>query len=353
MSDEEDRTEHVSERRLRLAFEEGQVPVGRDAVATAGVAAGTMVLATTAPRLRDALVHLVEDSVGGAAHADFNGIVGGIAKASGWAALACCAVALVGALTTLAQTRAGFWPQLALPDLTRLSGGRLSRLFKREFAVDLALAIVKVLAVGAVAYLSLRDDFLALPGMLEASPIAQLGHLFRPLGKAAVKVVAMMGVLAGAELALTHFRFNAKMKMTKEEAKREMKEDEGDPLLRSRRKRRHRELAKGRATMEVPRADAIIVNPTHVAIAIRYRREEGRAPRVTAKGKGQLAEIMRDLARSNGIPIVEDIYLARLLHRRVKVGGQIPAETYRAVAAILAYVYRVTGHPSASAGGSP
>jgi flagellar biosynthesis protein FlhB len=85
------------------------------------------------------------------------------------------------------------------------------------------------------------------------------------------------------------------------------------------------------------------VNPTHVAIALRYRKDEGRAPRVTAKGKGALAEYMRDLARENGIPIVQDIPLARLLYRKVKVGKEIPAATYKAVAAVLAFVYRMTG----------
>jgi flagellar biosynthesis protein FlhB len=158
-----------------------------------------------------------------------------------------------------------------------------------------------------------------------------------------------LGFLAGLELALTRSRFTSKLKMTREEAKREHREEEGDPLLKNRRRRRARELAKGRATVEVPRADALIVNPTHVAIAIRYRKEEGKAPRVIAKGKGQLAEIMRELALAHGIPIVENIPLARLLHKRVKVGGSVPAETFRAVAAILAFVYRVSGRVPARA----
>ncbi len=97
----------------------------------------------------------------------------------------------------------------------------------------------------------------------------------------------------------------------------------------------------------MPRADALVVNPTHIAIAIRYRRDEGRAPRVTAKGKGALAELMRDLARENAVPIVQDIPLARLLYRKVKVGREIPAQTYKAVAAVLAFVYRVTGRGGA------
>jgi flagellar biosynthesis protein FlhB len=96
----------------------------------------------------------------------------------------------------------------------------------------------------------------------------------------------------------------------------------------------------------IGKADALLVNPTHIAIALRYRKAEGRAPRVTAKGKGQLAELMRELARENGIPIVEDVPLARLLYRKVKVGREIPAQTYKAVATLLAFVYRVTRRES-------
>jgi len=118
---------------------------------------------------------------------------------------------------------------------------------------------------------------------------------------------------------------------------------------RGKRRKRHREISRGLAKIEVPRADALVVNPTHVAVAIRYRRDEGRAPRVTAKGKGELAEYMRDLARMNAVPIVQDIPLARLLHRKVKVGREIPATTYKAVAAILAYVYRLTGRAAGEA----
>ena len=130
--------------------------------------------------------------------------------------------------------------------------------------------------------------------------------------------------------------------MTKDELKREMKDEEGDPLVKGARKRRHRELVRKSAIAESRRADALVVNPTHIAIAIRYRKDEGAAPRVLAKGKGVLAEAMRDSARSAGVPIVQDIPLARLLYKKVKIGGQVPADTYKAVAAILALVYRLT-----------
>jgi flagellar biosynthesis protein FlhB len=93
--------------------------------------------------------------------------------------------------------------------------------------------------------------------------------------------------------------------------------------------------------VDVPRADAVIVNPTHVAIALRYRKDEGGAPRVLAKGKGALAEVIRDIARANGIAIVQDVPLARLLHKRVRVGGLVPKETFKAIATVLAHVYKL------------
>lgn len=205
------------------------------------------------------------------------------------------------------------------------------------------MSLVKLLALAMVLWSSLKADFLTLPSLLDRSPGALVAALFAPMSRALGRVLVALFLIAGLDLALTRRRFHQRMTMTRDEAKREYKEEEGDPLLRGRRRRRHRELVKGRAKTEVPKADALVVNPTHIAVAIRYRRGEGKAPRVLFKGKGTQAERMREIARESGIPIVQDIPLARLLYKRVKVGREVPAETYRAVAAILAFVYRVTG----------
>jgi flagellar biosynthetic protein FlhB len=340
---DEEKTEHVSQRRLNAAREEGQVAVGRDAVTVAGLFAAAAALKALAPAFRDSALSLVVLAAGGLDRLTFADLAHGAIPVAAQALGICGAAAFGVAAATTLQTQGGFWPHLALPTFSRMGGGRLTRILKREFWVDLGLAAIKVVAIGGVAYLAAGDALLTLGPLVSAAPEAQLAGVFRPIADVAVKALTVMALLAGVELALSHLRFRSKMKMTKQEAKREMKEDQGDPLIRSRRRKRQRELAKGRAALEVPRADAVVVNPTHVAVAIRYRKDEGAAPRVTAKGKGELAEIIRDLARANGIPIVEDIPLARLLHRRVKVGGQVPAETFRAVAAVLAFVYRITG----------
>jgi len=343
MEDQENRTEQPSGRRLAKAREEGTVPLGRDVTLLAASAATGTGIWLLASSLRNGIQALVAGSLRTLPETPFRSLPGLAAGPAGLT-LACCLLGAGGALAaTLLQTGGGFWPQRALPDLSRVfHGERLGRLFRREFAADLGMNLVKVLALAWAAWSAVRDDLVALPRLLGVSAPDQVARTFDLLRKAGVRVLAVALLLAGADLALQRLRFTKRMRMTKQEAKREAREDEGDPLLRGKRKKRHREISRGLARVEVPRADALVVNPTHVAVAIRYRRDEGRAPRVTAKGKGALAEYMRELARENAVPIVEDIPLARLLYRKVKVGREVPAATYKAVAAILAYVYRIT-----------
>ncbi|HET7754235.1 MAG TPA: EscU/YscU/HrcU family type III secretion system export apparatus switch protein [Anaeromyxobacteraceae bacterium] len=343
-AEEEGRTEQPSSRKLEQARSEGQVPVGHDAALAATLAAGLAVLGAVALPLRDSLTRVISESMSALPDQPFRLLPSLASGPIALAAAACFAPALGAAAATLVQTQGGFWPNLALPDLNRVfRPAALGRMFSRQFLTDLALAAVKVSALGAAAWSVARADFDTLPALLSASPSDQLAAVARMFGRIGWRLFAVAAVVAGIDFGVQRHRFMAKLKMTKDELKREHKEEEGDPLIRGKRRQRHRELSKGRAAVEVPRADALLVNPTHVAIALRYRRDEGKAPRVVAKGKGALAEFMRDLARTNGVPIVEDIPLARLLYRRVKVGREVPAETYKAVAAVLAFVFRLTG----------
>jgi flagellar biosynthesis protein FlhB len=338
----EDQTEQASARRLNQAREEGNIPLCRDLGTWAGLMAGLAALTTLGPALRDSLLNLMWASADGLAQSNSARLLPFLWRPIIIVGFITAAIALGATIALGTQTQLGTWAHLALPDTKRIfSGGKLARLFSREAAMDLLVAAVKVVTLGYVVWSAFRDDFLTLPRMLHQSTPEQLRSAFVPLARGFVRILAALGLLAGLDFALTRYRFNQRMKMTKEEAKRDYREEEGDPLIRSRRRRKHHELARGHAKVEVPKADALIVNPTHVAVAIRFRPGEDAAPRVTAKGKGRLAEIMRELARENGIPIIEDIPLARLLYRKVKVGRSVPAETYKAVAAILAFVYRV------------
>jgi flagellar biosynthesis protein FlhB len=350
---DEDKTEAPSAKRINEAIEEGQLPLGRELNAVAGFAVGAAALMSVGTPLRDALIRLVAASAGGLSSPDVARLQPLIARPLMLALTACAAAGAAGAAAYLVQTRARVWPHLILPDLGKVfsgGGGKIARLFSKQLWADLGISLVKLVTVAWTVWSVMRDEFMTLPSLLFARTDAQFSMLFGPLTKGAVKVLTVMALWAGVDIALTRYRFNQKMKISKAEARREAKEDEGNPQIKAKRRRRHRELSRGRARIEVPRADAVIVNPTHIAIAIRYRADEDAAPRVTAKGKGVLAEMMRELARENGIPIVENIPLARLLYKRVKVGKSVPADTFKAVAAVLAYVYRLTGQRSGSNG---
>jgi len=343
-AEESSKTEAPTERRLDQAFDEGDIALSHDLVTSGAFALGLVALIGLAANLEGRLVHLVAETLTLAPTAPFATLPSLLRPLVTPVAAALGAMAL-GALTlTFAQTRAHLWSEKASPDLSRVfNPQRLSRLVSKDFLIDLAVGTVKVVAIGVASWGVLRGEFLTLGRLGHSGPGDQLAQLFGGLSKIAVRSLGLLLVFAGADFALTRWRYRKRHMMTKDEVKREVKDDEGDPLLRGARKRRHRELVRRSALQETRRADALVVNPTHIAIALRYRKEEGAAPRVLAKGKGVLAEAMRDAARSSGVPIIQDIPLARLLYKKVKVGGPVPQDTYKAVAAVLAVVFRMTG----------
>jgi flagellar biosynthesis protein FlhB len=349
--DKDSKTEEPSSRKLRRAYDSGNIPVGHDAVLVAGTGAACLALGVLATVLRSSLTALFRSTAASVADTPFANFL----PQAGLPVLAvgavCLTAAIAGVLATLIQTQGRTGEDRAVFDLQRLvkGFGGLAQIAHKEFLLQLLISLGKVVFLALAVWPSVRRDLSHLPTLLTAEPGAQLSAAFAMLTHAAPQAFVALLILAAAELGLTRWKFHQDQRMTKQELKDEYKEEEGDPQIKSQRKRRARELLKNQATVEVPRADALVVNPTHVAVAIRYRRDEGKAPRVTAKGKGALAEHMRNLARQNGIAIVQDVPLARFLYRKVKVGREIPAQTYKAVAAILAFVYRVSGRPGARA----
>jgi flagellar biosynthesis protein FlhB len=348
-SEKESRTEAPSERRLQQAFDEGDIALSRELVSAGAFALGLVALVGLASQLEGRLVHLVADTLTLAPTTPFGSLPSLLQPLVAPVAAALAAMGLGAVALTFAQTRAHLWSDKVSPDFSKVfNAERITRLVSKDFLVDLLLATVKVVAIGVASWGVVRGEFLTLGRMGHSTPGDQLAQLFGGLTKIAMRSLALLIVFAGADFALTRMRYRKRHMMTKDEIKREVKDDEGDPMIRGFRKRRHRELVRRNALAETRRADALVVNPTHIAIALRYRKDEGAAPKVLAKGKGVLAEAMRDAARSNGVPIIQDIPLARLLYRKVKVGGPVPAETYKAVAAVLAVVFRMTGRSPSS-----
>lgn len=343
-TERDQRTEPASGQRKERAWEEGQIPLGRDATIVLGLLAACGTLAALGGILRASLSEMIGFTARSLDRMPFRDLGPIAAKPAGVAFMVLAAAGLASAACTLAQTGGRTWGQRLAPDFSRVFGApQFKRLFSKDLFIDLLLNFAKVATLGAVAWRAAKASAPNLTVLLGASLDDQLRAIAQTVLNVGRPTLAMAVVLAVAEWLISRFRWEDRLKMTKEEVKRESREEDGDPLLKGKRKKKHRQFSRSRARREVPRADALLVNPTHIAIALRYRRTESKAPRVTAKGKGVLAEYMRELARENTIPIVEDIPLARFLYRKVGEGQEIPAQTYKAVAAILAFVYRVTG----------
>lgn len=228
-----------------------------------------------------------------------------------------------------------------LSKLNPLAG--LKRIVSMRGLVELVKSLVKVLFIGAIAW-SVVSGYLAdfptlvrrdITGIWEFTHTAAYRILFY--------VCLAMVVLAVLDYAYQRWQHEENLKMTKQEIRDERKQTEGDPQIKSRIRSLQRQAAYHRMIAEVPTADVVITNPTHLAIALRFDPTEMNAPQVVAKGADYLAARIRDIAREHGVPLVENKPLAQSLYRLADPGDYIPVELYRAVAEVLAYVYRLKG----------
>lgn len=201
-------------------------------------------------------------------------------------------------------------------------------------------AVLKVTVILGIAFLVLRDQIQTLPQLMSYS----VSQLFVFIGHIMVRLLGGVGffmlALAGLDYLYQRWELENEMRMTKQEIKEEVKSREGDPLVRARIKRVQRDIASRRMMEEVPKADVIVTNPTHIAVALKYD-ETMVAPRVIAKGAELVAQKIKELAREHNIPIIENKPLARTIFKTLKIGQMIPRELYSAVAEVLSYVYRL------------
>jgi flagellar biosynthesis protein FlhB len=216
----------------------------------------------------------------------------------------------------------------------------LGRIFSKNGIVELAKNLLLLCAVSIISY-QVISKYLALYPKLVLMDVRRLIYWISTISyQILLRVSILMVVIAIADYYFQKYRFADQLKMTKQEVKEEFKEMEGDPTTKGRIRRIQREMARKRMMADVPSADVIVTNPTHYAVALSYKMETMEAPKVIAKGVGFLAQKIRELAQEHGIPLVENKPLAQTLYKSVKVGEYIPANLYKAVAEIIAYVYK-------------
>lgn len=252
------------------------------------------------------------------------------------------AAAAMGFLMSSAQVGFVLSPQALAPSLAKLNPvSGLSRLVSSRSLVELIKSIAKVAIVGYVGYRSVAGEYenlFRIADMDVVSMLIYVGGLTFNIGIKAGLVLIVLGV---ADYAYQRFEYEKSIRMTKEELRQEAKEYDGDPLVRSRIRAKQREMSMARMMQAVPKADVVITNPTHYAVALEYDQARMDAPTVVAKGKDLMALRIKEVAKEHGIHIVENKPLAQTLYRAVDVGRQVPVELYKAVAEVLAYVYQL------------
>ncbi|MFL6605968.1 MAG: flagellar biosynthesis protein FlhB [Steroidobacteraceae bacterium] len=228
------------------------------------------------------------------------------------------------------------------PDFTRLNPvSGIGRMFSTRSGVDLAKAFAKFILLALVAILLLRQKSGELMGLGLEPPRAAIAHAVSLAGHALLMLAGTLGLIAAVDVPWQLFQHSKQLRMTRQEVREEMKESDGSPEVKGRIRTMQREIARRRMMHEVPKADVVIVNPTHFAVALKYDEKRMRAPIVVAKGADVIAGRIREIATENRVPIFEAPPLARALFKSVEIGGEIPATLYVAVAQVLTYIYQL------------
>lgn len=223
--------------------------------------------------------------------------------------------------------------------LDPLSG--IKRMFSWTSLIELLKAVGKTILIGGVAIWYIWANLDAVLGLIAEPWPAAIGHLASLTGETYMVVAGSIALIVAIDVPFQLWDYAEKLKMTKEEVKQEAKEMEGDPQIKGRIRSKQRELARRRMMEAVPKADVIVTNPTHYAVALQYQEQTMKAPKVVAKGSHLLAQRIIELGQENRVPILRAPPLARALYRHAELEQEIPAELYTAVAEVLAYIYQL------------
>lgn len=344
---EQEKTEQPTPRRRAKAREQGQVAKGRE-VGTVAVLMSSLLVFYLAGK------HMLVGTMGLWTHVlgnviqpeltpgDAHDLLRLVQTTMANVLLPILAAVFVGAfLANVMQVGFRVTPKAVTPDLSKISPLKgFKRLFSLKSLVELAKNLVKLAVVGVVVYLTVRSEIKGAFVLMDQGPWPILEYIMGTAFDILHRAAWVLLVLAILDYVYQRWEFEKDLKMSKQEVKEEHKQTEGDPHVKSRIRALQREMARRRMMEAVPKAQVVITNPTHVAVALKY--EKGmNAPLVLAKGAGFLALRIREVARKHGVPVVENPDVARALFKMAEIGKEIPRMLYRAVAEILAHVFRL------------
>jgi flagellar biosynthetic protein FlhB len=344
----QERTEQATPKRLEEARRKGQIPRSRDLSAAAVTLAGGTAL------------YMMGGQIGGALHGmmsrgltltraqalDPAYLLPALADAAAAGLRACAPVLgvimLAAILAPLALGGWSFSTASLAPQFSRLNPLEgVKRMFAMRSIMELLKALAKFAVVAVVAVIVLWHEAPALLA-LGREPIDQaIGHAVKLSGQGLLSISAGLIIIAAIDAPYQLWQYAQQMKMSREEVREEHKESEGSPEVKGRIRQLQQQMASQRMMQDVPKADVIVTNPTHYAVALRYDDKRMRAPVVVAKGADLVAARIREIATEHAVPIFEAPPLARVLHRNVDIGDEVPSSLYVAVAQVLSYVFQL------------
>jgi len=357
-TDDSQKTEEPTQRRLEEARRKGQVPMSREVNHWFMILAATLITVMLAPSALGGVVRAMRKFIAqpDAIPTDPANLANLLQATAGeiGLVLALPVALLLAAAAAPGLIQAGpmFSPDRIQPKLEKISLAKgLKRLFSLKSFAEFVKGIAKLAIVGAVAAALFWPVFgeAELYVSLEAPALMDL--LRSLAGKMLIGVLAVVSVIAALDYMYQRFEFTKSMRMSRQDLKDELKQTEGDPHVKARLRQIRMERARRRMMAAVPDADVVITNPTHFAVALAYDVETMAAPRLTAKGADRVALRIREVAEAHDVPIVENPPLARALHAGVELDAEIPPEHYKAVAEVIGYVMRLRGAPPPAARG--
>lgn len=349
MSDEdkESKTEAPTEKKLRDAAEKGNTPFSREVAVFASTIAIYLFLVFFLPdgvaRMNETLGDLFEQPEAWQLNtgSDVVALFRHLAWEAGALLLPVLAMMMVfGIASSVLQNLPSPVLERVRPQFSRLSPMKgFGRIFGKQGFVEFGKSIVKILVVSLIVVFVMRRDYFAALDTMFSEPAMLIQMLTSDINKIMIVILFATAFIAGVDFFWTRHHWFTQLKMTKQEIKDEMKQAQGDPIVKARMRSIQRDRARRRMMTAVPRATLVIANPTHFAVALRYVREEGDAPVVVAKGQDLVALKIREIAEQNRIPVFEDPPLARSMFAQVSVDSVIPPVFYKAVAELIHRVY--------------
>ena len=344
----QEKTEQATPKRREEARQKGQVARSNELSSVAILLAGLLALSALGAYMYEHLSTFMVNMLINSFSMELNPLTIG-SYITSWMAgfvkiVAPMIVLLVAAALAVNYAQVGvlFAAEPLTPKFNRISPlSGLKRIFSSRGLVELAKGLFKVGAVAYITYLTIDAETERFVGFMDM----EVGQIFGLSGSIILilgfRITLLLLVMAILDYSFQRWDYEKNLRMTRQQVREEVKQQEGDPQVRARIRALQREMSQRRMMSDVGQADVVVTNPTHIAVALRYNSEEMEAPAVVAKGQRLVAEKIKELARQAGIPLVENKPLARALFKAVRIGEEVPEELFKAVAEVLAFVFQL------------